>query len=200
MQVSPHIFSSPFNLSCYFIHLLNKSKAPRKHERIQSLLLLLLALLDFLSSIWRTSAFSSCASMAAAASLSLLPSSSLSFIPDRPHTLVSPPTSSLSSSSFSSGATHKSLISLYSSFSKLNPRLNRAKRGFGPVITASGDYYATLGVPKSASSKEIKAAYRRLARQVPISFGRFSILSTRLRCWKSCAKLSSEFWVLSIFS
>ncbi|XP_024021883.1 uncharacterized protein LOC21408437 isoform X2 [Morus notabilis] len=103
--------------------------------------------------------------MAAATSLSLLPSSSLSFIPDRPHLLVSPPTSSLSSSSFSSGATHKSLISLYSSFSKLNPRLNRAKRGFGPVITASGDYYATLGVPKSASSKEIKAAYRRLARQ-----------------------------------
>lgn len=33
------------------------------------------------------------------------------------------------------------------------------------MITASGDYYATLGVPKSATGKEIKTAYRRLARQ-----------------------------------
>lgn len=32
-------------------------------------------------------------------------------------------------------------------------------------ISASADYYSTLGIPKSASSKEIKAAYRRLARQ-----------------------------------
>ncbi|XP_068636796.1 uncharacterized protein [Aristolochia californica] len=36
---------------------------------------------------------------------------------------------------------------------------------FRNVVTAAADYYATLGVPKSASSKEIKAAYRRLARQ-----------------------------------
>lgn len=34
------------------------------------------------------------------------------------------------------------------------------------MVNASGDYYTTLGVPKSASGKEIKAAYRRLARQV----------------------------------
>ncbi|XP_010906719.1 uncharacterized protein [Elaeis guineensis] len=37
--------------------------------------------------------------------------------------------------------------------------------GFANVITASADYYSTLGVPRSASNKEIKAAYRRLARQ-----------------------------------
>ncbi|KZV56041.1 hypothetical protein F511_06058 [Dorcoceras hygrometricum] len=33
------------------------------------------------------------------------------------------------------------------------------------VIVAAADYYSTLGVPKSASSKDIKAAYRKLARQ-----------------------------------
>ncbi|KAF2301384.1 hypothetical protein GH714_023527 [Hevea brasiliensis] len=33
------------------------------------------------------------------------------------------------------------------------------------MINASRDYYATLGVTKSATGKEIKAAYRRLARQ-----------------------------------
>ncbi|CAL1377732.1 unnamed protein product [Linum trigynum] len=37
---------------------------------------------------------------------------------------------------------------------------------YGPVVrAASGDYYSTLGVPKSASIKDIKAAYRKLARQ-----------------------------------
>ncbi|KAL5575722.1 hypothetical protein UlMin_017421 [Ulmus minor] len=105
----------------------------------------------------------------AAATLSLLPSSSLSFAPDRPYLAISPTTSvSSSSSSFFSGGTNKTFISLsslsFSSNSKNNSRVC-AKRGYGPVITASGDYYATLGVPKSASGKEIKAAYRRLARQ-----------------------------------
>lgn len=33
------------------------------------------------------------------------------------------------------------------------------------MIRAAADYYSTLGVPKSATSKDIKAAYRRLARQ-----------------------------------
>lgn len=41
--------------------------------------------------------------------------------------------------------------------------------GFANVITASADYYSTLGVPRSASNKEIKAAYRRLARQVLVA-------------------------------
>ncbi|KAM6585963.1 hypothetical protein CsatB_012965 [Cannabis sativa] len=101
---------------------------------------------------------------AAAVSFSLLPSSSLTFVSDRPHLVISSTTSlsSSSSSSSSSFLSHKSLISLHS---KLYTRRVCGKRGFGSVITASGDYYATLGVPKSASGKEIKAAYRKLARQ-----------------------------------
>ncbi|KAK9281415.1 hypothetical protein L1049_004316 [Liquidambar formosana] len=100
------------------------------------------------------------------ASLSLLPSS-LSFTPDRP-------SSSSSSSSFLNGGTHlrthKTFLSVFSSSSSSSSSSSQfskkvsAKR-FGVVITASADYYSTLGVPKSASGKEIKAAYRRLARQ-----------------------------------
>lgn len=45
----------------------------------------------------------------------------------------------------------------------------RGKRFHTVVVAASADYYATLGVPKSATGKEIKAAYRRLARQVLLS-------------------------------
>ncbi|CAA7406955.1 unnamed protein product [Spirodela intermedia] len=65
------------------------------------------------------------------------------------------------------------------SFLSLSPRLelrywNRKRRRGGSarrrtpsefVVAASSDYYSVLGVPKSADGKEIKAAYRRLARQ-----------------------------------
>ncbi|OUZ99856.1 Heat shock protein DnaJ [Macleaya cordata] len=68
----------------------------------------------------------------------------------------------------------KPLLSLYSTqFKQKNKKLFSSssssptkRRRFGAtVIRAAADYYSTLGVPKSASSKDIKAAYRKLARQ-----------------------------------
>lgn len=101
-----------------------------------------------------------------ATTLTLLPHPSLSF-------------SHSSSSSFLAGGTrlrsHKNFAALTLSAdscpfggSKLNSSNARSSTyRFGrSVVCASGDYYATLGVPKSASGKEIKAAYRKLARQV----------------------------------
>uniref|UniRef100_A0A251SJK2 Putative dnaJ domain-containing protein n=1 Tax=Helianthus annuus TaxID=4232 RepID=A0A251SJK2_HELAN len=39
------------------------------------------------------------------------------------------------------------------------------KRYNGFVVFAAADYYSTLGVPKSATIKDIKAAYRKLGHQ-----------------------------------
>ncbi|KAJ1393476.1 HSP40/DnaJ peptide-binding [Sesbania bispinosa] len=70
-------------------------------------------------------------------------------------------------------SSHKNFISIHSpssfpSFSSnanSNSKVSSRGRRFHTVLAASADYYATLGVPKSATGKEIKAAYRRLARQ-----------------------------------
>ncbi|KAK9141748.1 hypothetical protein Syun_011148 [Stephania yunnanensis] len=62
-----------------------------------------------------------------------------------------------SSSSFSLFSSSPSSSSCYSQF--------RKPTRFRTVVRAAADYYSTLGVSKSASAKEIKAAYRRLARQ-----------------------------------
>ncbi|GKV45481.1 hypothetical protein SLEP1_g52553 [Rubroshorea leprosula] len=102
--------------------------------------------------------------MAASASLSALPSSlRLSFPTERPSTS----SHSSSSCAFINGGInlrlHKSFSYVTSSsFSSRRVSTNRLVS----VLCASGDYYSTLGVAKSASSKEIKAAYRKLARQV----------------------------------
>ncbi|XP_061351279.1 uncharacterized protein LOC133296332 isoform X2 [Gastrolobium bilobum] len=68
---------------------------------------------------------------------------------------------------------HKSFISIHSpspfssftSNSKLSGSGKQRSRTTTTVLAASADYYSTLGIPKSATGKEIKAAYRRLARQ-----------------------------------
>jgi hypothetical protein len=78
---------------------------------------------------------------------------------------------------------HNNFLSIHSSpssstFSNSNTKFSsgtRPKRFF-TVFAASSDYYSTLGVPKSATGKEIKAAYRRLARQVSFYFPFFSCL------------------------
>ncbi|KAI7754634.1 hypothetical protein M8C21_023913, partial [Ambrosia artemisiifolia] len=57
----------------------------------------------------------------------------------------------------------KSCVS-FSSSSQFSKKLYGKRRG-GFVVLAAADYYSTLGVPKSATSKDIKAAYRKLARQ-----------------------------------
>ncbi|KAJ6696356.1 DNAJ-like protein 1 MITOCHONDRIAL-RELATED [Salix koriyanagi] len=68
-----------------------------------------------------------------------------------------------SSSSFFTGKKFVSPSILTVKYSKTKTKAYT--NGSGPFVYASGDYYATLGIPKSATSKEIKAAYRRLARQ-----------------------------------
>ncbi|KAI3774990.1 hypothetical protein L1987_49557 [Smallanthus sonchifolius] len=101
-----------------------------------------------------------------ATSFALIPSSPLSFIRD-----TSPSPSSSSSSFFGGGtllfarnsSNNKSCVS-FSSSSQFGKRLY-GKRCGGFVVFAAADYYSTLGVPKSATSKDIKAAYRKLARQ-----------------------------------
>ncbi|KAL2234594.1 UNVERIFIED_CONTAM: Chaperone protein DnaJ [Sesamum indicum] len=104
---------------------------------------------------------------AAAAATSLCFTSSLSLTPQNQRNLF-PPLGS-SSSCFSAGGdpvwgNRKFLRVSLSSATQLNKKM--AARRFGrAVVVAAADYYSTLGVPKSASGKEIKAAYRRLARQ-----------------------------------
>ncbi|KAL6539111.1 hypothetical protein OROGR_011760 [Orobanche gracilis] len=74
-----------------------------------------------------------------------------------------------SSSCFSTGAAHawadkKILQVSLSSSAQLSKKMS-ARRFGRSVVVAAADYYSTLGVPKYANSKEIKAAYRKLARQ-----------------------------------
>ncbi|KAI9110297.1 hypothetical protein K1719_018739 [Acacia pycnantha] len=79
----------------------------------------------------------------------------------------SAPSSSPSSSSFLCDSvhlrTHKNFISIHSP--SLTLTIKSSSRSFRTAIAAYGDYYATLGVSTSATNKEIKGAYRNLARQ-----------------------------------
>lgn len=99
---------------------------------------------------------------AAISSLSSEPSHSSS-------SLVLFPVSSTSSPFFAGGThlwAHRKFISLsFSCPSSCEFNKKNSVKRFGRLIVAAADYYSTLGIPKSASNKEIKAAYRRLARQ-----------------------------------
>nr|CAA96305.1 DnaJ homologue [Pisum sativum] len=72
---------------------------------------------------------------------------------------------------FRSHTTTNNFLSIHSpspfpsTFSNSNSKFSARRKRFHTVFAASSDYYATLGVPKSATVKDIKAAYRRLARQ-----------------------------------
>ncbi|XP_041996489.1 chaperone protein DnaJ-like [Salvia splendens] len=104
------------------------------------------------------------ATAASATSPSLFFPSSLSSTPQRQNSLLP----SSSSCFFTGGAPmrgNKTLLQVSAS-SAVQSNKRMAARRFGrAVVVAAADYYSTLGVPKSANSKEIKAAYRKLARQ-----------------------------------
>ncbi|KAK7255216.1 hypothetical protein RIF29_28621 [Crotalaria pallida] len=86
--------------------------------------------------------------------------------------LFPPSSSSTISTSCFFGGTHlrfnTTLVSAFSSHSPLSSSSSSSSstrlKTF-VVSAAFGDYYSTLGIPKSASVKEIKAAYRKLALQ-----------------------------------
>ncbi|WOH09870.1 hypothetical protein DCAR_0729330 [Daucus carota subsp. sativus] len=87
-----------------------------------------------------------------------------SFVSERSRCLL------LSSSSFFAGGAQiwgqNCFISVSTSFNCTE--FNRSRicvKRVRTVVSASADYYSTLGVSKSADNKEIKAAYRKLARQ-----------------------------------
>lgn len=106
--------------------------------------------------------------MATAATLSLLPSSFGINTLDRSNSYPSTTSFPSSSSSvFFNGGTYLNSRKPYPSVLISSRKRNGRALRFGTfVVKASADYYATLGVPKSATVKEIKAAYRKLARQV----------------------------------
>ncbi|KAJ9190012.1 hypothetical protein P3X46_001249 [Hevea brasiliensis] len=104
--------------------------------------------------------------MAAAATtttLSLVPS--LGFTsPSSSSSSSSTCSNSSTSSLFFAGGSHLWSHKIFISVS-LKFRTKASTSRYRLMINASRDYYATLGVTKSATGKEIKAAYRRLARQ-----------------------------------
>ncbi|XP_073011288.1 uncharacterized protein [Typha latifolia] len=92
--------------------------------------------------------------------------SSLSFVPSNP----SPRTFAYKLSTHRIHFLSSSLFPNHSLTLRYAKRRKSRRRGggfagFSSVISASADYYSTLGVPRSASNKEIKTAYRKLARQ-----------------------------------
>ncbi|XP_076885964.1 chaperone protein dnaJ A6, chloroplastic-like [Bidens hawaiensis] len=96
----------------------------------------------------------------AAASFTLIPSSSLTFTQ-----APSPsPSSFLNGGTLSFTRTTNTHNISFNSPSQLKNKLYGNRVG-GFFVFAVSDHYSTLGVPKSATIKDIKSAYRKLARQ-----------------------------------
>ncbi|XP_051114311.1 uncharacterized protein LOC127239955 [Andrographis paniculata] len=104
--------------------------------------------------------------VAAAAASAAATSSALAFPSSLSYTRLcqSNPSAPLCSSSSCFFAGGKFMQVQLSSAAQLNKKMS-ARRFSRVVVVAAADYYSTLGVTKSASGKEIKAAYRKLARQ-----------------------------------
>ncbi|KAG6410709.1 hypothetical protein SASPL_128775 [Salvia splendens] len=104
------------------------------------------------------------ATAASATSPSLFFPPSLSSTPQRQNSLLP----SSSSCFFTGGPPiwgNKTLLQVSASSAAQSNKRMAARRFARALVVAVADYYSTLGVPKSANSKEIKAAYRKLARQ-----------------------------------
>lgn len=96
--------------------------------------------------------------------------SSISFAPSQPSSrrLFLSATTSATSDFSATTSLHFSSPSFLAdhSLSLRYSKKRKSRRRRGLAIHVAADYYSTLGVARSASIKEIKAAYRKLARQV----------------------------------
>lgn len=74
----------------------------------------------------------------------------------------------------------------------------RRRGGRMCVRMMAGDYYATLGVSRSATKGEIKSAYRKLARKVILIPSSFAILEKEFQCMNANAPCKAHPGLLSI--